>query len=470
MDMTTSAENPNDLLAALRQKLGPQAVLIGAEVPARNCNDWSASLPRTPRAVVRPKDAAGVAEAIATCRKAALPFVPQGGLTGLCGGAAPEAGWVAISLEHMVGIEELDPASATMTVKAGTPLETIQKAADDAGFFFPLDLGSRGSCAIGGNLSTNAGGNRVIRYGMTRELVLGLEVVLPDGTVITSLNKLLKNNAGYDLKHLFIGSEGTLGIITRVVLRLFPKPRSTMAALCALRDHAAVVALLDAARSGLGPLLSAFEVMWPDYWDVITERAGVRAPVGKGHGLYVLVEAQGTDESIDAPRFEAWLEGLMERGLLADAAVAQSLAQAKAFWAVRDICSEFAQVLGPHISYDIGLAVARMDEFATRCKAALSADIAGCESVYYGHIGDGNLHLVAWVEGLPVERQPKEKMDEIIYGLVREMGGSVSAEHGIGTLKKRWLGHARSEAEIALMRTLKSALDPDHLLNPGKVI
>ncbi|KJC39389.1 FAD-linked oxidase [Bradyrhizobium sp. LTSP885] len=470
MNAITPSERPEDLLAGLRHSLGPQAVLVGAEVPARNCNDWSASLPQTPLAVIRPTDAAGVSEAIAACRKARLPFVPQGGLTGLCRGAAPEAGWVAISLERMVGIEEIDRASATMTVKAGTPLETIQKAADEAGFFFPLDLGSRGSCAIGGNLSTNAGGNRVIRYGMTRELVLGLEVVLPDGTVMTSLNKLMKNNAGYDLKHLFIGSEGTLGIITRVVLRLFPKPRSTMAALCALNDYAAVVTLLDAARSGLGPLLSAFEVMWPDYWEVITARAGVRPPVAPGHGLYVLVEAQGTDESLDAPRFEAWLEGLMERGLLADAAVAQSLAQAQKFWAVRDICSEFGQVLGPHISYDIGLAVARMDEFATRCKAALATGIAGCESVYYGHIGDGNLHLVAWVTGLAVERQPKEAMDEIIYGLVREMGGSVSAEHGIGTLKKKWLGHARSEAEIALMRTLKAALDPAGLLNPGKVI
>jgi FAD/FMN-containing dehydrogenase len=310
----------------------------------------------------------------------------------------------------------------------------------------------------------------VIRYGMTRELVLGLEVVLPDGTVMTSLNKLIKNNAGYDLKHLFIGSEGTLGIITRAVLRLYPKPRSTMAALCAVPDYAAVLALLNAARSGLGPLLSAFEVMWPDYWDVVTNRAGVRSPVGTGHGLYVLVEAQGTDEATDAPRFEAWLADLMERGMLSDAAVSQSVAQTKAFWAVRDVCSEFGQVLGPHIPYDIGLAVAGMDEFVRRCKAALATGIPGCDSVYYGHIGDGNLHLVSWVPGLSVEEQPKEEMDRIVYGLVREMGGSVSAEHGIGTLKKKWLGHARSEAEIALMRTLKAALDPDGLLNPGKVI
>ena len=459
-----------EALIQLQRKLGAQAVLLGADVPARNGNDWSASLPQAPLAVLRPVDAAGVSEAVLACRKAGLCYVPQGGLTGLCRGASPEAGWVAISLERMTGIEEIDPASATMTVRAGTSLETIQKAADERGMFFPLDLGSRGSCAIGGNLSTNAGGNRVIRYGMTRELVLGLEVVLPDGTIMTSLNKLIKNNAGYDLKHLFIGSEGTLGIITRVVLKLFPKPRSTMAALCAVPDYAAALALLSEARSGLGPLLSAFEVMWPDYWDVITTRAGVRSPVGTGHGLYVLVEAQGTDEATDAPRFEAWLAELMERGLLSDAAVSQSVAQTKAFWAVRDICSEFGQVLGPHIPYDIGLEVAGMDQFVRRCKAALASGIPGCDSVYYGHIGDGNLHLVSWVPGLRVDQQPKEEMDQIVYGLVREMGGSVSAEHGIGTLKKKWLGHARSEAEIALMRTLKAALDPDGLLNPGKVI
>jgi FAD/FMN-containing dehydrogenase len=459
-----------EALSQLQRKLGAQAVLLGDDVPARNANDWSASLPQTPRAVVRPVDAAGVSDAVLACRKAGLCYVPQGGLTGLCRGASPETGWVAISLERMTGIEEIDPASATMTVRAGTSLETIQKAADECGMFFPLDLGSRGSCAIGGNLSTNAGGNRVIRYGMTRELVLGLEVVLPDGSIMTSLNKLIKNNAGYDLKHLFIGSEGTLGIITRVVLRLYPKPRSTMAALCAVPDYAAVLSLLNAARSGLGPVLSAFEVMWPDYWDVITTRAGVRSPVGTGHGLYVLVEAQGTDEATDATRFEAWLADLMESGLLNDAAVSQSVAQTRAFWAVRDICSEFGQVLGPHIPYDIGLAVAGMDEFVRWCKAALASGIPGCDSVYYGHIGDGNLHLVSWVPRLSVDQQPKEAMDRIVYGLVREMGGSVSAEHGIGTLKKKWLGHARSEAEIALMRTLKTALDPDGLLNPGKVI
>lgn len=470
MNAVITGASLDERLRTLADQLGPGAVLVGADVPPRHGHDWSPQPPQPPRAVVRPLDAAGVAATLAACRAAGVPVVPQGGLTGLCGGARPEPGWVALSLERMVGVEEIDAAGMTMTVKAGTPLEQVQRAAADAGLYFALDLGARGSCAIGGNLSTNAGGNRVIRYGMARELVLGLEVVLPDGTVITSLNKMLKNNAGYDLKHLFIGSEGTLGIITRVVLKLHPQPRCTMAALCALPGYDGVVRLLGAARNGLGPQLSAFEVMWPDYWQVVTQRVGVRAAVSGGHGHYVLVEAQGTDDAVDAPRFERWLEGLLEQGVLADAAVARSLADVQGFWALRDACAEFVPALGPHVSYDVGLAVRDMDAYARRCKAALAERIAGCESVYYGHIGDGNLHLVAWLPGAGLTQQPKEAMDEVIYGLVREFGGSVSAEHGIGTAKKRWLGHARSEAEIALMRTLKAALDPAGLLNPGKVV
>nr|WP_145552717.1 FAD-binding oxidoreductase [Variovorax boronicumulans] len=459
-----------DVLTRLRDQLGAATVLIGADVPERNRNDWSTQSPTNPLAVIRPVDAAGVSAALRACREASLPVVPQGGLTGLCGGARPEDGWVALSLERLVGVEEIDPDSATMTVRAGTPLEVVQRAASDAGLYFALDLGSRGSCAIGGNLSTNAGGNRVIRYGMARELVLGLEWVLPDGTVVTSLNKMMKNNAGYDLKQLFIGSEGTLGIITRIVLKLHPQPGCTLSALCALPDYDAVVRLLKAARSGLGPLLSAFEVMWPDYWEVVTQRVGVRPPVAGDHGFYVLVEAQGTDESVDGPRFAAWLEHFAGEGGLADAALAQSVADTQSFWALRDACSEFFQALGPHVSYDVALAVRDMDAFAIQCKAALLDQIPGCQSVYYGHIGDGNVHLVAWVPGLSIEEQPKKRMDEVIYSTVRDFQGSISAEHGIGTAKKPYLSYARSPEEIALMRTLKAALDPQNLLNPGKVI
>lgn len=456
-------------LLALQEQLGSQTVLIGDAVPERNRNDWSSQAPANPIAVIRPKDAGEVSAALKACAQAGLKVVPQGGLTGLCGGARPEDGWVALSMERMVGVEEIDTAGSTMTVWAGTPLEVVQREADQAGLFFSLDLGARGSCAIGGNLSTNAGGNRVIRYGMARELVLGIEVVLPDGTVLTSLNKMLKNNAGYDLKQLFIGSEGTLGVITRVVLRLHPKPQCTMAALCAVSDFEALVGLLKAARTGLGPTLSAFEVMWPDYWHVVTERAKVKAAVGKGHAQYVLIEAQGTDEKTDPPRFQAWLETVMAQGLLADAAVAQSLADVQGFWALRDACAEFFQVIGPHVSYDVAMPIGQMADFVRQCKAGLLA-AGGVQSIYYGHVGDGNLHLVAWLDGASLIEQPKAAMDDVIYGLVKTCGGSISAEHGIGTQKKKWLGHSRSAEEIALMQTLKKALDPGNLLNPGKVV
>lgn len=456
-------------LLALQEQLGSQTVLIGDAVPERNRNDWSSQAPANPIAVIRPKDAGEVSAALKACAQAGLKVVPQGGLTGLCGGARPEDGWVALSMERMVGVEEIDTAGSTMTVWAGTPLEVVQREADQAGLFFSLDLGARGSCAIGGNLSTNAGGNRVIRYGMARELVLGIEVVLPDGTVLTSLNKMLKNNAGYDLKQLFIGSEGTLGVITRVVLRLHPKPLCTMAALCAVSDFEALVGLLKAARTGLGPTLSAFEVMWPDYWHVVTERAKVKAAVGKGHAQYVLIEAQGTDEKTDPPRFQAWLETVMAQGLLADAAVAQSLADVQGFWALRDACAEFFQVIGPHVSYDVAMPIGQMADFVRQCKAGLLA-AGGVQSIYYGHVGDGNLHLVAWLDGASLIEQPKAAMDDVIYGLVKTCGGSISAEHGIGTQKKKWLGHSRSAEEIALMQTLKKALDPGNLLNPGKVV
>ncbi|MHA7683256.1 FAD-binding oxidoreductase [Cupriavidus sp. PET2-C1] len=462
----------SSVIDALLAELGPLAVLAGNDVPVRNHNDYSGLPASRPLAVVRPADTAGVAAAVRICHEHGVGVVPQGGLTGLCGGARASAGQVALSLERMAGIEEVDSASATMTALAGTPLETIQQAATAAGFFCPLDLGARGSCAIGGNLSTNAGGNRVIRYGMAREMVLGIEVVLPNGTVVTSLNKMIKNNAGFDLKHLFIGSEGTLGIITRVVLRMFPKPASAMVAICAAKDYDNVLTLLNSARQNLGPLLSAFEVMWPDYWQFATTQApGVRDPLegdDTAHGAYVLVEALGTDPVHDAQRFEAWLGGLLESGVVPNAALAQSLADGRAFWSIRDASGELHPLWPGHLAFDIGLPVARMDDYARRCREVLHARIPSVRALFYGHIGDGNLHIIVYQPG--AAEQPKALVDGIVYGLVREYGGTVSAEHGIGTLKRQWLGHARSPEEIELMRVIKKALDPQALLNPGKVI
>ena len=460
--------DPEGCRAALAARFDKAAWLDGAEVPVRNTHDTSYLPATVPLGVVRPNDPRGFADAMAICAAHGVPVVPQGGLTGLAGGAHPLPGAVALSFERFTGIEEIDPAAATMTVRAGTPLEVIQRAADEAGFFVPLDLGARGSCQIGGNLGTNAGGNRVIRYGMAREMVLGLEYVLPDGTLVTGLNKMIKNNAGYDLKQLFIGSEGTLGLITRTVLRLFPKPGCVNAALCGMARYEDVVALLTAARRGLGPMLSAFEVMWADYWQAATGPVGARSPLAGTHELYVLIEAQGLDEAIDGPRFQSWIETQFEAGLIADAAVSQSMGDVAAFWAMRDACSEFGSRLGPHVAFDIGLPVARMDEFTIACRAALAARVPNAFSVYYGHIGDGNLHLVALSQGAAT--QPMAAISAAVYETVREFGGTVSAEHGIGTLKKPYLAYTRSAEEIALMRRLKQALDPQALLNPGKVI
>ena len=457
-------------LDALHAALG-SAFFPPGSVPTRNRNDYSGLAPTDPLAVARPADTAGVAATLRICNEHGVAVVPQGGLTGLCGGARAGSREVALSLERLVGIEEIDPASATMTVWAGTPLETIQQAAAEAGFFCPLDLGARGSCAIGGNLSTNAGGNRVIRYGMAREMVLGVEAVLADGTVVNSLNKMIKNNAGFDLKHLFIGSEGTLGVITRIVLRLFPKPASTMVAMCAAKDYGTVLQILSAARNGLGPTLSAFEVMWPDYWSRAVGELRARNPFAGDdtrYGAYVLIEALGTDPEADLPRFEAWMEQLLEDGVVPNAVVAQSVAEERALWGVRDACGELHQTWPGHIAYDIGLPQTAMDEYARACKAELAEKVPGCETVFYGHIGDGNVHIVTYQPG--VAAQPKDAVEEVVYGLVREYGGTVSAEHGIGTLKRRWLAHARTPEQIALMRTLKSAMDPKNILNPGKVI
>jgi FAD/FMN-containing dehydrogenase len=462
-----SAGEEAEIVSRLRALLGPESVLVGADVPARNEQDWSTLGPARPLAVVRPADPQGVAAALRVATEHGIAVVPQGGLTGLAGGARPIEGALALSLERLVGIEEIDAAAGTITVRAGTTLQAVQEAAEAAGFFFALDLGSRGSCSIGGNLATNAGGNRVIRYGMARDMTLGLEVALPDGALLTRLNKMLKNNVGYDLKHLFIGSEGTLGVITRAVLRLYPPPACTMAALCGLKDYDSVLRLLASARNALGPLLSAFEVMWADYWAMAMKALRGRRPLDRAHAFTVLIEAQGNAAS-DQDKFDAWLESLAEAGLIDDAAVARSLADIKAFWATRDAASEFKQILGPHASFDIGLPVAAMDAYAEACRRALADEIPGCVNLFYGHIADGNMHIVACAPGATV--QPFDRIDEIVYAQVRDFGGAVSAEHGIGVKKKPYLNFSRSEEEIALMRVIKRAIDPKGLLNPGKVL
>ena len=456
------------VITALKAVFDSRTLLLGTDIPARNHSDWSGLDPVEPLALLRPASTAEIAEAMRICAAHGVAVVPQGGMTGLCGGALPVAGAVALSLERMTGIEEIDIAGATMTVRAGTPLEAVQNAAAEAGLYYPLDLGARGSCTVGGTIATNAGGNRVIRYGMTRDLVLGIEAVLPDGTVITSLNRMIKNNAGYDLKQAFIGSEGTLGIVTRAVLRLSPLPAYSSAALCALDSYEGVVELLGASRRRLGPMLSAFEVMWADYWELIATTPGLRMPLPQGHAFHVLIEVQGTDAEHDGAKFDAFLESQVEAGILTDAAVAQSMGDVKSFWEVRDAVSEFGHTFGSHAAFDIGLPIRRMDEFAIACRTALGGKLKSAHALFYGHVGDGNLHIVA--RDRAADNQPKRLIGDTVYDLVQQFGGTISAEHGIGISKKRWLPLTRSQAELNAMHRLKTAFDPHNMLNPGKVL
>jgi FAD/FMN-containing dehydrogenase len=418
-------------------------------------------------ALTYPRDTTQVAAILRYCNEQGVAVQPQGGMTGLSGGAVPVRPCVILSLERMRAIRELDDAAATITVEAGVTMQAVQQAADAAGLFFPLDLGGRGSCQIGGNLSTNAGGNRVLRFGMARDLVLGVEAVLPDGTVIDALRKVIKDNAGYDLKQLFIGSEGTLGVITSAVLRLFPKPRSVCTALCAVDDYAGVLNLLQRSRAGFGSQLTAFEVMWPAFYDLGTTGAGHNPPLPSGFGLYVLIETMGTDDERDAPHFEAVIADALEAGTVRDAVIAQSQREATELWTVRDSPGEW-QKAGhwPQQSFDVSVPTGQIGDLVEDIDTALRARWPDLNSLYFGHVADGNLHVSVSFGGRPI---PAAEIDDLVYPLVSQRRGSISAEHGIGVLKKPFLNLSRSPAEVALMRTLKLAIDPKGILNPGKI-
>lgn len=443
------------LLADLAALLGPTGCLVGEGTQS----DASGTGQYLPRALLRPATVEEVSRALALCHAAGQPVVPQGGMTGLAGGANPREGDIALSLSRLAGIEEIDPDSATMTLRAGTVLQVAQEAAARAGFLFPVDLGARGSCTIGGNIATNAGGLRVVRDGMTRDNLLGIEVVLANGTVLSHLGKVVKDNTGYDLRHLFAGSEGTLGVITRAVFRLRPQPRARSTALCALESHAQVVQLLTLARRDL-PELGAFESMWADYFATSQSLSGLRL-FPDPPPFSVILEAQA-----DSARLEAFLETAFAAGLISDALMAQSETQARDFWTVRE--GHALDRLGPElINLDVSLPVAQLDAFAQACRAAILAALPGAQVLFFGHIADGNLHvIVAGAQGAAAHHL----VDSIAYDLVRERGGSVSAEHGVGVLKRDWLGHSRSPAELAAMRAIKAALDPGGILNPGKVL
>jgi FAD/FMN-containing dehydrogenase len=454
------------LEAALVAVRGDDCVTRAADIEPRYFTAYNERPGVRPRALVRPRSVDEVSRALALCARLAQPVVPQGGLTGLARGAVALGGEVVLSMERFAGIDALDAAAGTLTVRAGTPLQVVQEAADAAGFTFGVDLGARGSCQIGGMLATNAGGTRAIRYGTMREQVLGLEAVLADGTVVSSMNRMLKNNAGYDLKQLFIGSEGTLGVVTRAVLRMHPKLAAPATALCRVRDYDAVVALWNRMRTL--PKLVSFEAMWPAFYDYVARHTpGVAAPFAADGGFAVLIECATSAPGRDARAvLETALADAIDAGLADDAVLATSERQARDLWTLREGLA--IDALPNLVNFDVSLPTGDLGAFAARCDAALRARWPDIVCLFFGHVGDGNVHI-----GVSLAATTDADADEIdrrVYAIVREMGGSVSAEHGIGVLKRDYLAHTRSDAEIALMRTLKAALDPCGILNPGKVL
>ncbi len=457
------------VVTALREALGPTVVRLRSEIADRRNGDWSRTPSAEPLALVRPATTTEVATAMRICHAHRQPVVTQGGLTGLAGGACLLGGEIALSMERMRGIERIDPVSATMTVLAGTPLQTVQEAADAAGFLFPLDLGARGTCSIGGNMATNAGGNRVIKYGMMRDQVLDLEAVAADGSVVGGLHGMIKNNTGYDLRNLLIGSEGTLAVITRAVLRLRPKPSAVSTAFCGLPSYEAVTTFLAKAQAMLPAGVSAFEVMWPGYYDFYLSRLPeLRKPLASRHAFYVLIESSGADQARQAEAFEAFLAAMLEDELLEDAAIAASQADALAFWAVRDAPGENARLLPGRVSFDVSFAIADVGTAAARCEAALREKWPDATINIYGHLGDGNIHIGVQQPDWPASAA--REVQDVVYGITGEMNGSVSAEHGIGIKRKHVLALTRTAEEIAFMRAIKASLDPLGILNPGKVL
>ena len=461
---------PDAIVAELAALLGADTVVApDAQNILRHTRDYCVrgELSAGIRALTYPRTVQQVAAILGYCNQRRIAVQPQGGMTGLSGGGVPIGPCVVVSLERMRAIRELDRAAGTITVEAGVVMEAVQQAADAAELFFPLDIGGRGSCQIGGNVSTNAGGNRVLRFGMARDLVLGVEAVLADGTVIEALNKVIKNNTGYDLRQLFIGSEGTLGVITAVVLRLFPKPRSVCTGLCAVGDYAAVLDLLQRARGGFGSGLTAFEVMWPQFYQVATVDLGRKPPLEIGHGAYVLIETMGLEPDADRQRFEAVIGAAMEAHSVKDAIIAQSLRESTALWSVRDSPGEWQRAgFWPQLGFDVSVPTGQIGDLVAEVDAALRARWPDLVVLYFGHVADGNLHVSVRMAGHSI---PELDIERAVYGVVAQRRGSVSAEHGIGLLKKEFLPLSRSPAEIALMRTIKHAMDPNGILNPGKI-
>jgi FAD/FMN-containing dehydrogenase len=459
----------SDIVEELRRQLSEEAVLDSVTLGQRARNYWD-STPLQGRALVRPASTEELSRVMSVCYERGQTVVVHGGLTGVCDADRSSPQDVVVSLERMNAIEEIDPVGRTATVQAGCRLEALQKAVEQQDLYFPLDLGARGSCTLGGNVATNAGGTNVIRFGMMRALVLGLEVVLPDGKIISSMNHMLKNNTGYDVKQLFIGSEGTLGIVTRMILTLEERSQSVNTVLVAVDRGEKLPPLLKLMDQRLGGTLSSFEAMWGDYFRAITAPGWHSAPMDRHHAFYVIVEAQGPNQADDTPRFDAALEEAIERGLIVDAVVPKSDKERRQLWSIREDFEALRQHK-PLFLYDISLPIREMLSYADEVKASLLARWPDSQFFALGHIGDGNLHFFVTPGAAAGDIAAQHSIcDEHVYRPLERLGGAVSAEHGIGLEKKSWMWVSRTAAELDLMRLLKRTLDPKNILNRGKVV
>ena len=463
----------NAPIAELRKLLGERHVLTAADDLAPFCTDWRGRYTGKASCVVLPASTEEVAAVVRACAETGTAIVPPGGNTGLCGGATPTGGEVVLALTRLNRIRTVDADNNSITVEAGCTLHAVQQAAQEIDRLFPLSLAAEGSATIGGNLSTNAGGVQVLRYGNARELTLGLEVVLTDGRIWNGLRALRKDNTDYDLKHLFIGVEGTLGLITAATLKLFPRPRTHATAWVAVPDPAAAVRLLGCLRDAAGDNVTAFEIVGrPALELVLRHIPNARDPLAGKPTWQLLIELSGARDDL-AVTLERALQSAAEEDVVVDAVIAASEAQTVALWALRENVSEAQKIEGVSIKHDIAVPVSRIAEFIARADAALQATFPQVRIVCFGHIGDGNLH---YNQSRPDAQSNAEfiaqtaTVNRIVHDLVHELGGSISAEHGLGQLKREEVLRYKSETEMDMMRAVKRALDPRGLMNPGKLL
>ncbi|MFZ3129326.1 MAG: FAD-binding oxidoreductase [Rhodoferax sp.] len=469
---------PHPVLEPLRQLVGPAHVLTEGDLSAWEL-DWRRRVHGRALAVVRPASTLEVAAVVKACVQAGVSIVPQGGNTGMVVGSTPDTTGtqVVLSLTRMNRVRALDAANLTVTVDAGCVLQSLQETCEQAGFLFPLSLASEGSCTIGGNLGTNAGGTQVVRYGNTRELCLGLEVVTPQGEIWDGLTGLRKDNTGYDLRHLMIGSEGTLGVITGATMKLYPLPVAQLTAFAAVPSLEAAVELLGLAHQHLSAGLTGFEVMGQFALSLVTKHfAQIKVPFQNGNFPYCVV-LENSDQESEAharERFERLLEAALEQGCVLDAVVAENITQARSLWHIRESIPLAQAQEGLNIKHDISIAVSRIPEFVRSTDALLAEQFPGARLVNYGHLGDGNLHYnVQAPDGSDAEAFLKNQegaVNALVYSRVDEFRGSISAEHGIGSLKREELQHHKSPVALGMMRAIKQALDPKNLMNPHRVL